>query len=103
VVISPNSFFAASNSLLILSSSVSHAQVLSSSKASNSPLSARVVRDVEGGGMLSAVQEVYRSHGWPDLVRYEKRNCLADVKAMLQERFPDDAEEIEDEEDAEEI
>lgn len=75
------------------------------------PLSARVVRDVWTGvdegqddneGMLPAVQGIYRSHGWPDLARYRKRDCLEAVKAMLQERFPDEAEEFEDEEDAEE-
>jgi hypothetical protein len=74
------------------------------------PMSARVVRDVwtgveddedEGDGVLSAVQRIYRGHGWPDLTRYQKRDCLADVKSMLQEQFPDDAEGIDEEEDAE--
>jgi hypothetical protein len=73
------------------------------------PLSARVVQDVWTGvedgqhddeGMLPAVQGIYRSYGWPDLARYRKRDCLKDVRVMLQERFPDEAEGIVDEEDA---
>jgi hypothetical protein len=75
------------------------------------PLTERVVEDVWTGvvdsqsdneDMLSAVQGIYRSHGWPDLTRYQKRDCLRDIKVMLLERFPDDALGIVDEEDAEE-
>jgi hypothetical protein len=27
-------------------------------------------------GMIPALQEIYREHGWPDLERYRKRECL---------------------------
>jgi hypothetical protein len=57
--------------------------------------------DDDDEGMLPTVQGIYRSHGWPDLARYQKRDCLAAVKAMLGERIPDEGFDLEDEEDEE--
>lgn len=59
------------------------------------PLSPRLVMDghtpVTGRdeGMIPMVQDIYRKHGWPDLERYHKRECLEAVRAALNERYPD--------------
>lgn len=39
--------------------------------------------------MLSAVQKIYRDHGWPDKARYRKEDCLVEIEAMMSTRFPD--------------
>jgi hypothetical protein len=41
--------------------------------------------------MISMLQEIYREHGWPDLDRYRKRECLEAVQEALEERYPDEA------------
>jgi len=41
----------------------------------------------EAAGVL-AVQAIYREHGWPDLERFRKQECLRAVEAALQEKFP---------------
>lgn len=35
---------------------------------------------------MPLVQAIYREHGWPDLNRYRKEECLQAVQAMLKER-----------------
>jgi hypothetical protein len=35
---------------------------------------------------LKGVQKIYRDHGWPDLKRYRKNDCLAAIKAYLETR-----------------
>ncbi|GAB1317775.1 Alpha beta hydrolase fold protein [Madurella fahalii] len=39
-------------------------------------------------GMIPMMQAVYREHGWPDLERYRKEECLRAVAAMLRENYP---------------
>ncbi|KAE9370230.1 hypothetical protein N431DRAFT_468297 [Stipitochalara longipes BDJ] len=39
--------------------------------------------------MLSMLQAVYREHGWPDLDRYHKEECLKAVQKELNEHYPD--------------
>ncbi|KAK8044239.1 hypothetical protein PG993_004263 [Apiospora rasikravindrae] len=59
------------------------------------PVSSRVVREVYAGGwgnspvVLSAVQNIYRRHGWPDLATFRKQECLRAVRRTLREEFPD--------------
>jgi hypothetical protein len=58
------------------------------------PLSSRTVwldehLRVSAEPVVRAVQTAYREHGWPDLERFRKHECLRAVEAMLQERFPD--------------
>ncbi|KAK8108205.1 uncharacterized protein PG998_010218 [Apiospora kogelbergensis] len=54
-----------------------------------------------GDGSTAALREVYRSHGWPDLDKYKKEDCLEAVRNTLQENYPDLLEEDSDEEDDE--
>jgi hypothetical protein len=35
-----------------------------------------------------AVQNVYRKHGWPDMARFNKQACSAEVKTLLEESAP---------------
>lgn len=35
-----------------------------------------------------AVQNIYRKHGWPDMARFNKQACSAEVKTLLEERAP---------------
>lgn len=59
------------------------------------PMCSWLVVDVYTGlafgtdGMVPMLQDVYREHGWPDLERYRKRECLQAVQAALEERYPD--------------
>lgn len=59
------------------------------------PISPRLVMDDytpatgDDDGMVPMVQDIYREHGWPDLQRYRKRECLEAVRAALKERYPD--------------
>jgi hypothetical protein len=39
---------------------------------------------------LPLVQAIYREHGWPDLGRYRKEECLGAVEAALRERYGED-------------
>ena len=43
-------------------------------------------------GLILMLQDIYRSHGWPDLERYNKRDCLRDVKVALEKHYPRHAE-----------
>jgi hypothetical protein len=40
-------------------------------------------------GMIAMLQDIYREHGWPDLERYRKRECLEAVQKAMRERYPD--------------
>lgn len=51
-----------------------------------------------GDGSTEALRGVYRRHGWPDLDRYRKEECLEAVRNLLQERYPDLLEEDEEDE-----
>lgn len=42
-------------------------------------------------GMIPMVQRIYREHGWPDLKRYRKLECLRAVQKALKEHYPDEA------------
>jgi hypothetical protein len=39
--------------------------------------------------MVLMLQKIYRKHGWPDLKRYQKNECLADIQKALIEHCPD--------------
>ncbi|RYN29170.1 hypothetical protein AA0113_g5865 [Alternaria arborescens] len=41
----------------------------------------------DGRETLEEVQKIYKDHGWPDLTRYRKRDCLAAVEAYLKTRY----------------
>jgi hypothetical protein len=38
---------------------------------------------------LEMLQAIYRKHGWPDLSRYRKEECLAEIKRETDEKHPD--------------
>jgi hypothetical protein len=40
-------------------------------------------------GLPEMLQGIYRKHGWPDLNKYRKEECLAEVKRELDEKYPD--------------
>ncbi|KAK3321749.1 hypothetical protein B0H66DRAFT_638289 [Apodospora peruviana] len=46
---------------------------------------------------VEMVKDIYRAHGWPDLERYRKEDCLKAIYTALSENFPGE----EDEDDAE--
>lgn len=58
------------------------------------PLDSKTVRDVytksgpDTDGYIETVQDVFRQHGWPDVDRYKKSDCLKAVENILQERYP---------------
>ena len=39
--------------------------------------------------LLEAIQEMYRHHGWPDMTRFRKEDCLADIDSIVKTQFPD--------------
>ena len=41
---------------------------------------------VEAQEALEGVQKIYKDHGWPDLGKYRKIDCLASIKAFLEVR-----------------
>ncbi|EAQ89740.1 predicted protein [Chaetomium globosum CBS 148.51] len=43
----------------------------------------------QGREGLPMVQAVYRAHGWPDMERYRKQDCLKAVQDLFEERCPD--------------
>ncbi|KAK0716036.1 hypothetical protein B0H67DRAFT_489583 [Lasiosphaeris hirsuta] len=53
--------------------------------------------DEHGQEAVEMVKGIYRAHGWPDLERYRKEDCLKAIYTALSESFPGE----EDEEDAE--
>jgi hypothetical protein len=58
------------------------------------PIGSRVVehiwitRSTKTQALFTAITEVYRKNGRPDLTRFRKQDCLADMKSMLEARFP---------------
>jgi hypothetical protein len=46
-------------------------------------------RDPIPEGIPELLQSIYHKHGWPDLNRYCKRECLDEVKQKLQEKYPE--------------
>ena len=40
------------------------------------------------GDAVRLVQDIYRQHGWPDLARYRKSECLEAVRRALREKHP---------------
>ncbi|KAI0385604.1 hypothetical protein F5Y04DRAFT_246250 [Hypomontagnella monticulosa] len=54
-------------------------------------ISAFVERDGRSEGMIPMLQNIFREHGWPDLGRYRKRECLEAVQTALEESYPDRA------------
>ncbi|KAF1968895.1 hypothetical protein BU23DRAFT_654985 [Bimuria novae-zelandiae CBS 107.79] len=40
-------------------------------------------------GFTDTIQAIYREHGWPDVARYQKDNCLTDIKKELGEKYPE--------------
>ena len=35
------------------------------------------------------LQGIYREHGWPDLEKYRKEDCIKAVEEALAEQYPD--------------
>ncbi|KAK4097745.1 hypothetical protein N658DRAFT_500164 [Parathielavia hyrcaniae] len=60
------------------------------------PVSPTVVPEMEDDlatqveGALVLVQAIYREHGWPDLARYRKEECMKAIRTMLEERYGED-------------
>lgn len=40
-------------------------------------------------GMTAMCQGIFRKHGWPNLERYSKSDCMAEVKEAMEEHFDD--------------
>jgi hypothetical protein len=40
------------------------------------------------GDMLETVQDIYREHGWPDLEKYRKEECLLAVRKAVENQYP---------------
>ncbi|EGD94585.1 hypothetical protein TESG_02095 [Trichophyton tonsurans CBS 112818] len=57
------------------------------------PISTITVIDVYHHGKMfwyfEFLQEIYREHGWPDLEKYNKVECLKDIRKRLMEKYPD--------------
>jgi hypothetical protein len=43
-------------------------------------------QDGYGKETLRKVQTIYRKHGWPDVERFNKQECAAEVKTLVDER-----------------
>jgi hypothetical protein len=69
------------------------------------PLSSRRVVDiysdfsVDQSSLLDMVRKIYREHGWPDLERYRKEDCIKAVHQALKAHFEHDTDWREDEEE----
>ncbi|KAK7962864.1 uncharacterized protein PG986_003689 [Apiospora aurea] len=48
-----------------------------------------VIIDDDNREVITAVQDVYRQHGWPDLAAYQKEDCLRAVRKLVREDFPE--------------
>ncbi|KAK8094957.1 hypothetical protein PG997_001642 [Apiospora hydei] len=42
-----------------------------------------------GDGSTDVMRKLYRDHGWPDLDRYRKGECLEALRNTLREKYPD--------------
>ncbi|KAK3307681.1 uncharacterized protein B0T15DRAFT_433419 [Chaetomium strumarium] len=47
---------------------------------------------------VAMVADIYRAHGWPDLERYNKRNCMKAVQDWIEEHHPSLADRREEDE-----
>ncbi|KAL6795789.1 hypothetical protein GGI42DRAFT_332084 [Trichoderma sp. SZMC 28013] len=67
------------------------------------PKNPRLVVDVytrygrDCDGMIEMLQGIYREHGWPDMEKYRKKDCLKALQKALKERYPRHADLIEEE------
>jgi hypothetical protein len=58
------------------------------------PISSQMVKDVYTTlgpgteGMMTMLQDIYCEHGWPNLDRCRKRECLQAVQAALKDLYP---------------
>lgn len=58
------------------------------------PINHRLVVDVYttlgygSAGMREMLQGIYREHGWPDIDKYRKVDCLSAVQKALEEHYP---------------
>ncbi|KAK4221026.1 hypothetical protein QBC38DRAFT_461929 [Podospora fimiseda] len=50
------------------------------------PFSSTEVFDHHHAHVIPMVQDIYRQHGWPDLERYNKQECMAALEKALEER-----------------
>ncbi|KAH8692463.1 hypothetical protein GQ44DRAFT_635935 [Phaeosphaeriaceae sp. PMI808] len=39
--------------------------------------------------VIELLQGIYRKHGWPNLGKYRKEECLAEIKQQLDEKYPE--------------
>ncbi|EGD87508.1 hypothetical protein H112_06054 [Trichophyton rubrum D6] len=57
------------------------------------PISTGTVIDVynyrDSPQFIQFLQEIYREHGWPDLEKYNKLECLKDIQKRLTEKYPE--------------
>jgi hypothetical protein len=53
------------------------------------PINSRQVIGSYGGEMETMLQEIYREHGWPNLERYRKEECIQAVEQAMEEQYPD--------------
>jgi hypothetical protein len=37
-------------------------------------------------GKIATVQDIFREHGWPDLEKYRKRECLEELQRPMLEQ-----------------
>ncbi|KAM5456680.1 hypothetical protein MaudCBS49596_000921 [Microsporum audouinii] len=61
-------------------------------KLSFVPFYSRLVREVYSVDLkefIPMLQEIYRKHGWPNMEIYNKQKCLSEVRAELEDKFPD--------------
>ncbi|KAK1835026.1 hypothetical protein QBC39DRAFT_423915 [Podospora conica] len=49
--------------------------------------------EANGLNAVEMVKDIYRAHGWPDLERYQKEDCLAAIHRAMSEHFPDELDE----------
>lgn len=42
----------------------------------------------EDGEMEPMLQGIYREHGWPNLERYRKEECIQAVERAMEEQYP---------------
>ncbi|KAK3298442.1 uncharacterized protein B0H64DRAFT_74994 [Chaetomium fimeti] len=61
------------------------------------PISPRKVYYASTMEGMPMIQAIYQAHGWPNLHRYRKQDCLKEVQDLLQERYPSYADRRHDE------
>ncbi|KAI1868292.1 hypothetical protein JX265_007115 [Neoarthrinium moseri] len=48
------------------------------------------LRPPEYAGLMPMLARIYREHGWPDVARYRKGDCLVAVRKALEEEYPEE-------------